>query len=109
MAKTIGFEYQGTHYTLEFTRKSVKKMEDGGFDVTLVEHKPMTMYPKLFEGAFIAHHPFVKKTVTDAIYAKLNNKAELMDALSDMYSDTLMSILDEPAESEGNVTWETNV
>lgn len=109
MARNVSFEFEGVRYTLEFTRRSVKKMEDGGFDVTQVEHRPMTMYPKLFEGAFIAHHPFIKKGLADTIYSKLKNKAELMDALADMYSDTLMSILDEPSESEGNVTWETNV
>lgn len=109
MAKTIKFTHEGVDYTLEYTRKSVKKMEDGGFDINAVESKPMTMYPMLFAGAFIAHHPFTKAGVIDAIYSKLGNKAELIATLGGMYNDTLLTLLDEPKESEGNLAWETGV
>lgn len=109
MAKTINFEYEGVKYTLEYTRKSVKKMEESGFNINEVENKPMTMYPMLFAGSFLAHHPFVKGEVIDKIYSMLTNKAELITTLGGMYNDTLLTLLDEPKESEGNLVWGTGM
>ena len=33
MAKTLGFTYKGVDYTLEFTRKTVSRMEQDGFSI----------------------------------------------------------------------------
>ena len=105
MAKTITIKYEGTEYTLEFTRKSIEAMERQGFVISDIGDKPMSTLPTLFAGAFLAHHRFVKNEVIDAIFAKLTNKQEFIQKLAEMYSEPLESLMDEPEVSEGNLTW----
>lgn len=105
MAKTINIEFEGTKYTLEFTRKSIETMEQQGFVVGDIADKPMSTLPALFRGAFLAHHRFVKKEVIDSIFAKLTNKTEFVQKLAEMYSEPLEALMEEPEESEGNLTW----
>ena len=105
MAKTITIEFEGTEYTLEFTRKSIETMEKQGFVVSEIADKPMSTLPTLFAGAFLAHHRFVKKEVIDSIFARLTNKTEFVQKLAEMYSEPLEALMEEPEESEGNLTW----
>ena len=76
MAKQIVFTYEDKEYTLEFTRRTVKQMEDEGFVAQDIDRKPMTLLPALFAGAFKAHHRFVKQDVIDKIYAGMPHKDE---------------------------------
>ncbi len=48
MAKQIVFTYEDKEYTLEFTRRTVKQMEDEGFVAQDIDRKPMTLLPALF-------------------------------------------------------------
>ena len=105
MSKQLNFEYKGTKYTLEFTRRTVEQMEREGFVADDVKTKPMTTLPTLFAGAFKAHHRYVKREVIDEIYSKMTNKAELIGKLADMYNEPIMSLIDEPVESSENLTW----
>lgn len=105
MAKTIRINYEGDEYTLEFTRRSIETMERKGFVITDLEDKPMSTLPALFAGAFLAHHRFVKKEVIDSIFKKLTNKEEFLQKLAEMYSEPLEALMEEPEESEGNLTW----
>lgn len=107
MAKTLTINdpVSGRTYTLEYTRKSVESMERQGFVAQEVQTKPMTCLPTLFAGAFQAHHRFVKRDVIDSIYAGLPRKDELLGKLVEMYNEPIMSLLEEPAESEENPTW----
>ena len=105
MAKTIKIDFEGTEYTLEFTRKSIEIMERQGFVVGDIADKPMSTLPTLFAGAFLAHHRFVKKEVIDTIFTRLTNKQEFIQKLAEMYSEPLESLMDEPEGSEGNLTW----
>lgn len=105
MAKTITIEFEGTEYTLEFTRKSIETMEKQGFVVSEIADKPMSTLPTLFAGAFLAHHRFVKKEVIDSIFARLTNKTEFVQKLAEMYNEPLEALMEEPEESEGNLTW----
>lgn len=41
MAKQIVFTYEDKEYTLEFTRRTVKQMEDEGFVAQDIDRKPM--------------------------------------------------------------------
>ena len=95
MAKQLRFTYQNKEYVLEYTRRSVEAMEKKGFVVL----------PALFAGAFLANHRFEKTEVIDAIYAKMTNKQELIGKLAEMYNEPIMALVDEPDESEGNVSW----
>jgi hypothetical protein len=105
MSKQLIFTYNGTQYTLEFTRRSVEQMEKEGFVADDIQKKPMTMLPALFAGAFKAHHRFVKPEVINEIFSKMTNKGDLIGKLAEMYNEPLMALIDEPAESSENLTW----
>lgn len=109
MAKQIVFTYEDKEYTLEFTRRTVKQMEDEGFVAQDIDRKPMTLLPALFAGAFKAHHRFVKQDVIDQIYAGMPNKDELIGKLAEMYNDPIVTLMEEPDEKAvKNVSWEAN-
>lgn len=108
MAKQITFEFEGKEYVLEFTRKSIETMEKQGFIASEIAEKPVSTLPALFAGAFLAHHPYVKREVIDRIFDKLTNKQELISKLAEMYNEPIMALVDEPDEEEGNVNWEAN-
>ena len=105
MRKQLNFEYKGTEYTLEFTRRTVEQMEREGFVADDIKAKPMTMLPTLFAGAFKAHHKFVKREVIDEIYSKMTNKGDLIGRLAEMYNEPIAALIDEPVESSENLTW----
>ena len=105
MSKQLNFSYNGTEYTLEFTRKSVEQMEREGFVADDLKTKPLTTLPTLFAGAFKAHHKYVKREVIDEIYSKMTNKADLIGKLAEMYNEPIMALIDEPTESAENLTW----
>ncbi|MBR0161956.1 MAG: DUF5055 domain-containing protein [Oscillospiraceae bacterium] len=108
MAKQLTFEYKGREYVLEYTRDSVRQMERGGFVADDFAAKPMTVLPQLFAGAFLAHHGNVKREKIDTIYGLMKDKKKLIQALTDMYNDTLETLLEEPEEEAGNVSWTPN-
>jgi hypothetical protein len=105
MAKQLRFTYQDKEYVLEYTRRSVEAMEKKGFVASDIESKPVTVLPALFAGAFLANHRFVKPEVIDEIYSKMTNKQELIGKLAEMYNEPIVALVDEPEESEGNVSW----
>lgn len=108
MSKQLRFNYEGRDYTLEYTRKTVEMMERQGFVADDVKIKPMSTLPALFAGAFLANHRFTKPEVIDAIYAKMRNRGELISNLVDMYNEPIMTLMEEPEESEGNLSWTTS-
>lgn len=105
MSKQLNFTYNGTEYTLEYTRRSVEQMEKEGFVAEDLKSKPLSTLPTLFAGAFKAHHRYVKREVIDEIYSKMTNKADLIGKLAEMYNEPIMALIDEPAESAENLTW----
>lgn len=105
MSKQLRFTYEDKEYCLEFTRKSVEQMEKSGFKASEIDDKPMTVLPALFAGSFLANHRFTKQDVIDKIFAKMTNKGELISKLAEMYNEPIASLVDEPEENEGNVSW----
>lgn len=105
MAKQLKFRYQDKEYTLEFTRKTVAEMERKGFIADEVSEKPMSTLPELFRGAFLAHHRYAKPKIIDEIFDKMTNKEDLIGKLSEMYTEPILSLVEEPEEAEGNVDW----
>ena len=102
----INLTYDKKEYVLEYNRQSVKTMESQGFVLEELTAKPMTMIPLLFAGAFIKNHSGkdgVKRKVIDEIFEEIGDKTALMEALMEMYADTLGSLTE--SNSEGNVTW----
>ena len=49
MAKQLTFTFKGKEYTLEYTRRTVRQMEDSGFIASEVGDKPMQIL-RLFSG-----------------------------------------------------------
>ena len=107
MAKRIVIKYDDKDYTLEFTRDSVRNMETGGFDITKVDSKPMTMIPLFVFGAFKANHPNMKRDKADEIYASIGSKTEFIKKLSEMYQETVESLTDDDG-TEGNSEWKAS-
>lgn len=105
MAKQIIFTYEGKEYTLEYTRRTIKQMEDEGFVARNIDDKPMTLLPALFAGAFKAHHRLVKPDVIEEIYAHMPNKDKLIEKLAEMYNEPIVSLMEEPEDSAKNVDW----
>ena len=80
-------------------------MEKKGFIASDITEKPMTTLPALFAGAFLAHHRFVKSDIIDNIYSKLTKKEDLIGKLAEMYNEPILTLVEEPEESEGNLDW----
>lgn len=105
MNKKLSFTYDDKEYVLEYTRKTVAEMEKKGFIASEITEKPMTTLPALFAGAFLANHRFVKQETIDTIYSKLTNKEELIGKLAEMYNEPILTLVEEPEENAGNVSW----
>ena len=102
MSKIV-LNYEDKEYELEFNRQSVKMMESQGFVLDEITSKPMTMIPLLFSGAFIKNCRGTKRSVIDDIFDGIADKTSLMQALMEMYAETLSTLTDDV--SEGNVSW----
>lgn len=106
MAKQLNFTYKDKDYCLEYTRKSVERMESQGFVASDITEKPMLTLPALFRGAFIANHPFEKPKVIDEIYSHMTDKSMLIGKLAEMYNEPIEALVQDPDEDdEGNVNW----
>jgi len=99
----ITMTYNKTEYVLEYNRQSVKTLEGQGFRLDEVANMPMTMIPMLFHGAFYKNHKGIKRNLIDEIYEGIGDKAGLIQALAEMYAETLSTLTDDAGE--GNVSW----
>ena len=110
MAKTLNFEYKGKEYTLEYTRETVKQMEREGFVTEDIMNKPMLTLPRLFSGAFKAHHKFeTKQKMIDEMFELFTNKNALLEKLAEMYHDPFVTLMDDDNIDKGNaIAWEAN-
>ena len=99
----IALTYEDKEYVLEFSRQTVRQMEGQGFAIEEVTSKPMTMIPLLFTGAFLKNCKGVKRRTIDDIYDNISDKTGLIEALMEMYAETLSTLTDE--KEEGNVSW----
>jgi len=106
MNKKIIIEYNDEKYTLEYNRSSVVKMESNNFKLDDINNKPIEMITKLFDGAFYMHHPNIREDIKQEIYEQIPNKDQFIIKLSEMYSDTLTTLLGD--SSEGKAKWEVN-
>ena len=109
MAKQLNFEYKGKEYTLEYTRASVQQMEREGFVANDIVAKPMLTLPKLFAGAFKAHHRFdAKQKDIDEIFELFGNKQALIEKLAEMYAEPMEALLDNDIDEGNVIAWEAN-
>lgn len=106
MSTKISFTFDGKDYCLEYTRQSVKTMENRGFVAARIVEAPMTVLPDLFAGAFIANHKFTDRKVIDAIFDKMQDKKQLVETLSRMYNEPIEALMADGDEGNG-IKWET--
>lgn len=100
----INLTYENKEYTLEYSRQSVRTMEAQGFVLEEVTTKPVTAIPMLFYGAFIKNHKGIKRNLVDEIFEEISAKRSLLEALMEMYADTLNTLIEDKGD-EGNVQW----
>ena len=102
----IAITYEEKTYELEFNRNAVRMLEGQGFNIDALTAQPVTMIPLLFYGAFAKNHTGIKRNLVDKIYESLQNKSGLIQALAEMYAETVNTLLDSGSETEGNAVWE---
>lgn len=109
MSNSIRFTYKDREYKLGFTRKTVKQMESGGFNIENIESKPLTTITELFAGSFLANHRFTKRELIDEIHVGFERKDELNTKLIELYNGTVSSLYGGDEQSEDNenlISWE---
>ena len=107
MATKITVSYNGNDYELEYSRNSVKQMEQQGFVLDKLSEQPMTMIPLLVYGAFVKNNKGVKRSLVDEIYEHITDKIGdgengFIHALLEMYAETVNTLTDSEAVDEGN-------
>ena len=111
MSTKITVTYKDEEYVLEFSRNAVKQMEQQGFVLDQIADKPMTMVPLLVYGAFQKNNKGIKRTLVDEIYEHITDKIGdgengFIQALLEMYSETVNTLTDNSSVDEGNAaTW----
>lgn len=100
----INFTYNDKHYSLEYTRETVKQMEASGFSINDISDRPATRIEQLWAGAFLANHRKVSSTVIKELYDKMKDKEKLLQKLTEMYNATLTYLMPDE-DDEGNVEW----
>lgn len=106
MAKQIVLTHEGKDYTLEFNRNGVMALERQGFTFDELGTKPLTMIPLLVAGAFKMHHSYLDRKKVDAIYAAVADKSRFIQCLAEMYSEPVMTLIEDQEASGGNAEWE---
>lgn len=97
MGKQLKFTYGDTEYTLEYCRKSVEIMERNGFNARDIGTKMMTTLPELFFGGFIMHHRHVTRAQAQEMYDAMEDKEQLVQALTAMFNEPYEALLAEPS------------
>ena len=111
MSTKITVTYNKKHYDLEYSRNSVKQMEQQGFVLDKISEQPMTMVPLLVYGAFMKHNKGIKRNLVDEIYEHITDKVGdgengFIQALLEMYAETVNTLTDNKSVDEGNAaTW----
>lgn len=106
MNKQINITHNGETYTLEFTRTTVKMLEQNGFKYEEFLDKPMSNVELAFTAAFIKNHPKIQQITIDEIYDSCKDKDKLIASLKVMIDDCYESLLRDPEDDSGNTTWE---
>lgn len=89
----------GEHFTLEFSRDSVRFAEQHGFSIEYLEKAPMSGMYDLFFYAFRMHHKNVPRDKTDAILNGFDGLSNLPDGfierLGKLYAKPFETLADE--------------
>ena len=112
----IEFDYGNTHYVLEYTAASIKKMERNGVKFSKLDEMMFSAPEILFEGAFYANHPKTDRRVIREIYRSLKRTADdeevqydedgnEVDELQNVLAMMLEEAVNEWTNRSGNSSW----
>lgn len=105
----VRLTYEGQEYTLEYSLKSVKRMEANGFvSPSSGSMKPASYVTELFYGAFFKNHWDVTPAMAEKIWNAMTHRTELVTRLTRLYSQTINDLLGVNATEEEepeNPTW----
>lgn len=102
----IKLVHKDKEYFLEFSRNTAKAIEERGFSLELIGSQPNKMIPLLLQGAFMKNHPTVKAVKVEEIFLAQNGRAGLINAIAELYAQTVNSLLGDEEDDEKNATWE---
>lgn len=102
----VTIPYNGKKYTLEFTRRSAAALERSGFMVEDIYQKPFTTILRFFNAAFQANHKGLPQEKTDEIWDTLGKRDELLEALANMYVETMQTLMTKAEDDPENAGWE---
>lgn len=102
----IKLNYKDKEYILEFSRNTAKAIEDRGFSLDQIGTAPIKMIPLLVHGAFMKNHSSLKTVKVDEIFNAQTQKSGLIQALMEMYADTVNTLFGDEEDEEKNATWE---
>ena len=94
-------------YKLGYSRNTIRRMEKAGFDYTKAESSPVSTTEELFMGSFLLHHQNIKPEKIKEIYKHIPNKQVMFSKLTEMYQESIASIMKEPDEDDSKkAVWE---
>ena len=105
---TVSFEYEGKPYKLEYTAASLKKLEDRGFDASLMESRTIQYPEEIFCGAFIANHDDVPYKKRMEIYHELSGTADGGEEIISVFTIMVAEAIAEIRSHRGNVKWKVS-
>lgn len=116
LAKKIEFDFDGTHYVLEYTRRSlvklVRELKVEGIDLQDVLDKGLgdmdvftgyMVIQTIFDTAFCVNHPNVSRETKDTLFGKFTNKEDLAEKLFEICAFPVNTLADE--EEQGEISW----
>ena len=106
MNTKINLTYNDINYTLEYSRMTIKMIEDEGFEMEKFSKQPMTMIDLVFRGAFYKNHRKISQNTIEEIYAHCKDKEKLLDTITTMINECYTSLMEEPKDDGGNASWE---
>lgn len=107
MATKITVTYNKKEYVLEYSRNTVRAMEQQGFALDKLSEQPMNMVPLLVYGAFQKNHKGINRKLVDEIYDHITDKIGdgedgFIHVLLEMYAETVNTLTDNADVDEGN-------
>lgn len=100
MSKYV-FESEGTEYTMEFDRETVERSERllGIKPQTVTEYSVLNA-KALFHASLLKHHPKMKASTVDRLFAAQGDKQDMYADLVEMYAEAYESLMvDAPGEN----------
>lgn len=105
---TASFEYEGKTYKLEYTAASLKKLEDRGFDVSMMEQRTIQYPEEIFCGAFIANHDDVPYEKRMEIFREISAVSDDGEDIINVFTLMVAEAIAEIRSHRGNVKWKVN-